>query len=179
METALTVSYYGKARSRSRPRRTIPVRVSGLVFFTKYTKYSRTANDSKYFARCTLSDFKFKGYQRTISRYRHSDMTVNQVYSFYIYVYLSILSRCAMSSINPQVSTSHKCTPICQHVHRRSLEVLRCSQTAKQSTAHPDLFDFGLLLQQLVCHGSADVLFLLAIYPILEGFDNLPRLKVC
>ena len=105
-------------------------------------------------------------------------MTVNQVY-FSISVYLSKLSRCAVSSINTQVSTCHKCTPICQHVHRRGLEVLWCSQTAEQSAAHPDLFDFGLLLQQLVCHGSADVLFLLAICPILEGFDNLPRQKVC
>lgn len=84
-----------------------------------------------------------------------------------------------MSSINPQISTSHKCAPICQHIHRRGLEVLWCSQTAEQSAAHPDLFDLGLLLQQLVCHGSADVLFPLAIYPTSEGFGNLLRQIEC
>lgn len=67
-----------------------------------------------------------------------------------------------MATINPQIRARHERTPISQHVHRRRLEVLWSSQTAEQSTPHPDLFNLGLLLEQLVGHGGADVLFKLA-----------------
>lgn len=73
-----------------------------------------------------------------------------------------------MATIYPQISTRHERTPISQHVHCRRLKVLRSSQTAEQSTPHPDLFDFGLLLEQLVGHGGADVLLNSASVCLLE-----------
>lgn len=67
-----------------------------------------------------------------------------------------------MATINPQICASHERASISQHVYCRCLEVLRSSQTAEQSTTHPDLLDLRLLLKQLVGHGGADVLFELA-----------------
>lgn len=85
-----------------------------------------------------------------------------------LYLY-NKLSRSAMTTIDPQIRARHERAPISQHVHCRRLEVLRSSQTAEQSTPHPNLLDLRLLLKQLVGHSGADVLFELASVCLFEN----------
>ena len=79
------------------------------------------------------------------------------------------LSRGTVTTIHTQISTSHPGTGISKHVNSRTLEVLGRTKATQQGTAHPGLFDFGLLLQEGVCHGGADVLDIrLAMFCVLS-----------